>query len=356
MLMSTSETQKPYHVALSFAGEDRPYVDQVASSLQSSGLRVFYDLYEKVGLWGKDLYVHLNEVYKDQAEYTVLFASKHYNEKLWTNHERKAAQERAFRENREYILPARFDDTPIPGVPATVGYIDLRSTPPGELAGLIAAKVRGMESDAERWSRPEQVFIMHAATRGTINLKYTVGNRRRFREIAESLPEASGEREYFERDVDLHRSFTVPQFNCWGVPSAAKPSFDRTQVGDLVLFVGTLGDDAAIEHIGVVRAKCPFPCHDSSRVLWPEAEENKAYPLLFFFDTEIGSRPWDRFCEDINLPGFNPRGWYKRVGIERFASYGGPAGYLRFLRSACGFSPLPQDRVVDRDSFVPAAP
>src|SRR5439155_24562734 len=32
---------------------------------------------------------------------------------------------RAFMEKREYILPARFDDTQIPGVLPTVGYIDL---------------------------------------------------------------------------------------------------------------------------------------------------------------------------------------------------------------------------------------
>lgn len=349
--MSASETPKPYHVALSFAGEDRPYVDEVAAILQQSGLRVFYDLYEQVGLWGKDLYVHLSEVYGEQAEYTVLFASKHYNAKLWTAVERRAAQARAFRENREYILPARFDDTPIPGIPATVGYIDLRSTGPGELAGLIAAKVRGVKSHDQRWSRPERAFIMHAARRGEVNLKYTVANRRRFSEIVDALPEGSQEREYFEKDVDLHRSFPSPQFNCWGVPSKAEPSFNQTEVGDLVLFVGTLGDDTAIEHIGVVRAKCPFPCHDSSHVLWPEAEEGKAYPLLFFFDTEIGRLPWEQFCKDIGMPGFNPRGWYRKIGTERFHDLGGPAGYLNTLRTTYGFRPLPDGRVVDGDSF-----
>lgn len=353
--MSISESEKPYHVALSFAGEDRPYVEQVAALLLNSGLRVFYDRYERVDLWGKDLYVHLNDVYRNQAQYTVLFASKHYTEKLWASHERKAAQERAFRENREYILPARFDDTPIPGVPTTVGYVDLRSTPPGELAGLIAAKVRGGNSGPERWAKPEHVFIMHAARRGTINLEYTVANRRRFREISEGLPVGTQEREYFERDADLHRSFQTPRFNCWGVPSAARPSFTRTQIGDLVLFVGALGEGAVIEYIGVVRAKCPFQCYDSSRLLWPEAEEDKLYPLLFFFETEVGSLSWDQFCKDIGMPGYNPRGWYKRIGSERFASFGGPDGYLRYLRSVRGFAPLPHDRVIGGHSIRPAA-
>lgn len=345
--MSIAEIQRPYHVALSFAGEDRAYVEQVALFLQRSGLRIFYDDYEKVSLWGKDLYVHLNDVYRNQAHYTVLFASRHYVNKLWTNHERRAAQERAFHENREYILPARFDDTPIPGLPSTVGYIDLRSVSPGELAGLIAEKVRGVESQSDRWSRPTNVFIMHAARRGMVNLRYTVAHRRRFREIVDALPTESQERAYFENDVELHRSFPTPRFNCWGVPSAAMPSFTRTQIGDLVLFVGTLGEGAMIEYLGVVRAKCPFQCHDSSRLLWPEAEEDKLYPLLFFFDTEVGQLTWDQFCDDIGLPGFNPRGWYRRIGTERFNSFGGPSGYLRYLRTTCGFAALAQDRIVD---------
>ncbi len=50
-----------YDVALSFAGEDRNYVEQVAQILHQLDLRVFYDRYEEANLWGKDLYVHLDE-------------------------------------------------------------------------------------------------------------------------------------------------------------------------------------------------------------------------------------------------------------------------------------------------------
>jgi len=56
-----------YDVCLSFAGEDRNYVDKVADELRAAGVRVFYDLYEQVDLWGKDLYVHLNDVYSGAA-------------------------------------------------------------------------------------------------------------------------------------------------------------------------------------------------------------------------------------------------------------------------------------------------
>ena len=36
-----------YDVGLSFAGEQRAYVEQVAEKLQSLGIRIFYDDYER---------------------------------------------------------------------------------------------------------------------------------------------------------------------------------------------------------------------------------------------------------------------------------------------------------------------
>ena len=130
-----------YDVGLSFAGEQREYVDQVASDLRSRGIRPFYDDYERGALWGKDLYAHLTEVYQHQCEYCVIFVSREYEAKVWPSRERQSAQERALQEKREYILPARFDDTPIPGLLKTISYIDLNNTSPKQLSDLIAEKL-----------------------------------------------------------------------------------------------------------------------------------------------------------------------------------------------------------------------
>jgi hypothetical protein len=89
-----------YDVSLSFAGEDRDYVRQVADELTSQGIRVFYDEYEKAELWGKDLYTHLDDVYQNAAQYCVMFVSQHYANKLWTNHERQSAQARALKKTK----------------------------------------------------------------------------------------------------------------------------------------------------------------------------------------------------------------------------------------------------------------
>lgn len=132
---------KKYDVAFSFAGEDRKYVEEVAEELKERGVFVFYDKFEEVTLWGKNLYEYLNEIYSTKAEYTVMFISNFYRDNFWTNHERKSAQEKAFIENREYILPARFDTTEIPGISQTVSYIDLNFKSPTEFAEMICQKI-----------------------------------------------------------------------------------------------------------------------------------------------------------------------------------------------------------------------
>ena len=130
-----------YDVGLSFAGEQREYAEQVATDLRSRGIRPFYDDYEKDTLWGKDLYAHLSEIYQHMCRYCIIFISKEYAEKVWPNRERQSAQARAIEERQEYILPARFDDTQIPGLLDTVGYVDLTQTTPSEIGELIAGKL-----------------------------------------------------------------------------------------------------------------------------------------------------------------------------------------------------------------------
>jgi len=136
-----------YDVCLSFAGEQRSYVEQVANVLAASNVRVFYDGYEPAGLWGKNLHKHLDDVYRNRARFCVIFASKEYGRKVWTKHELASAQARALRANTEYVLPARFDDTEIPGLNPDIGYLDLRSRTPNELAELILKKLNDGSPD-----------------------------------------------------------------------------------------------------------------------------------------------------------------------------------------------------------------
>jgi hypothetical protein len=156
--MARDSSTHNYDVCLSFAGEQRDFVRDVASRLRSKGIRVFYDENEKAQLWGKDLYAHLDDIYQNLARFCVVFASAEYAQKVWSNHERRSAQARAIKEHGEYLLPARFDDTPIPGVPDTVGYIDLRKTSPAELAELIDEKLGARSKENYLPPVPDRLF------------------------------------------------------------------------------------------------------------------------------------------------------------------------------------------------------
>lgn len=150
--------KREFEVALSFAGEDRAYVERVADKLRDMGLRVFYDKYESVTLWGKNLYDHLREVYTDRAQFVVIFISQHYKAKVWTNHERESAQARAFREKKEYILPVRFDSTRLPGLLDTIGYLDAKHNTADRLAQLIRAKLHPIKRQGFWPGCPDAVY------------------------------------------------------------------------------------------------------------------------------------------------------------------------------------------------------
>lgn len=147
-----------YDLCLSFAGEDRVYVREVAKLLKERGVRVFFDEYAQLDMWGKDLYTHLDDIYQNAAKYCVLFISKRYAKKVWTNHERESAQARAIRQHGEYILPAKFDDTKIPGIRPTIGYINIKSVSSSDFADMIIKKLGDRPKEKYFPPVPDRLF------------------------------------------------------------------------------------------------------------------------------------------------------------------------------------------------------
>ncbi len=138
--MNAVPTGYRYDVCLSFAGERRPYVDQVAETLKRQGISVYYDRFERVSLWGENLNVYLDRVFRELSRYCVLFISKEYG-RYWTRLELASALSRAIEERKAYILPARFDDTELPGLSPSISCIDLQTWLPEEFASMIAEKL-----------------------------------------------------------------------------------------------------------------------------------------------------------------------------------------------------------------------
>jgi roadblock/LC7 domain-containing protein len=166
-----------WDVALSFAGAQRHYVEQVAEALKAGGVRCFYDADEQIDLWGKYLAEELPVIYGEQAAVVVVFVSAEYASRDWTRLERRVALGRAVQERREYVLPARFDDTPLPGLLSDMVTMDVRGRSPEQFAAMIADKLAelgvivsmsptGLQATVPappRWAAPAPVPPSHLA-------------------------------------------------------------------------------------------------------------------------------------------------------------------------------------------------
>jgi diphthamide synthase (EF-2-diphthine--ammonia ligase) len=135
---------RKYDVAISFAASERPLAEQLATMLRRAGLEVFYDDFYADVLWGKDLVVSFDDVFRKDSRFCVVFVSKEYLVRMWTNHERQSAQARALAERtREYLLPVQVDNCELPGMPRTIGYLSLRKYSIEEIGALLLRKILG---------------------------------------------------------------------------------------------------------------------------------------------------------------------------------------------------------------------
>ncbi len=134
------ESGAVFDVALSFAGEQRAYVEVVATLLKNAGIRVFYDNQED--LWGSDLTKRLEQVYRRQSRFVVVFVSREYISKAWPNLERQHALTGRIERMDDSVLPARFEALDLPGLPGSVGYLDISAMTPEALVERVLTKLR----------------------------------------------------------------------------------------------------------------------------------------------------------------------------------------------------------------------
>lgn len=132
--------QYDFDIAVSFAGENRAFVEEIVRAVQQSApdITVFYDEDYKYDAWGKNGIEYFTDVYMKRSRYVAMFISQKYAEKEWPIAERRAALARALIERSEYVLPIRIDDTQLPGMPPTVIYIEaIREGVPGIATGIL---------------------------------------------------------------------------------------------------------------------------------------------------------------------------------------------------------------------------
>ncbi|MDG4829819.1 TIR domain-containing protein [Solwaraspora sp. WMMD1047] len=132
-----------YDVAVTFAGEDRQFVQAVVRQVTDAGYKVFYDQDEQVALWGEELTEYFPKVYEQRSRYAVMFVSRHYAAKPWTRLERRSVLARALEQQTPYLLPVRLDATQLPGVRSTISYLDGSVIGEHGVAAAICQKLNG---------------------------------------------------------------------------------------------------------------------------------------------------------------------------------------------------------------------
>ena len=249
-----------YEVALSFAGEQRPYVEVVARTLQSRGVSVFYDEFETVRLWGAHLAEELQSVYEGRASLAVMFISADYVERMWPRHERRAILSRAVAERGEYVLPVRFDGSEVPGLSRDLVYLRAENHPPAELAAMIAEKlgIKPFQGKASDVPPPQMTSLSGEAVFNYANHngRYVIGHGKL--EFETNWSKAS--------DTSIHVYNVPPSIHGvalgrrdWteidqvaGAASLDYTSRSRTPlIGQVVMFRNMAGFYAAVQVLGI---------------------------------------------------------------------------------------------------------
>jgi len=137
------ELPDSFDVAITVAGPEREHARTLAQQLEAAGVVVFYDEFFPEDLWGRNLSDTFDDIFRKKSRFCVMFISRAYADREWTNHERQSALARALKERgKAYILPVRVDDTELPGLPSTIGYLSLRELGIDAIARLLINKVR----------------------------------------------------------------------------------------------------------------------------------------------------------------------------------------------------------------------
>lgn len=136
--MTQEARETDFDVAVSFAGENRGFVEDVVQLIKEKGFEVFYDEDYKHDMWGEELTEYFPDIYENRARFAVMFISKDYASKPWTNLERRSVLLRAMNSNSPYLLPVRLDSTDLQGVRTSISYLDgLREGPSGVAEGIL---------------------------------------------------------------------------------------------------------------------------------------------------------------------------------------------------------------------------
>ncbi|HHL4080383.1 TIR domain-containing protein [Burkholderia sp. A2] len=132
-----------FDVALSFPGEARPVVEQIAQELERliGPNSYFYDNNYVSQLARPSLDTLLQDIYRNRSKLIVVFIGGDYQLKDWCGIEFRAIKEIIMERDHKKIMFVKMDDGSVDGVFKTDGYVDSQRFGPQEIAHFIQERV-----------------------------------------------------------------------------------------------------------------------------------------------------------------------------------------------------------------------
>ncbi len=144
--MSESGSPRRFRIALSFPGEHRAFVEQVAEHLSAAvdRERVLYDKFHEAELARVNLDVYLPRLYREQSELIVIFLCPAYAAKRWCQLEWRHIRQLIATLDEDRIMLVSFGspgDLSELGILVGDGHVDIGSRPASDIAGLILQRL-----------------------------------------------------------------------------------------------------------------------------------------------------------------------------------------------------------------------
>jgi len=144
-------TTHRFDVALSFSGNERSFVGEIASEIvkrlgQDS---CFYDEFYHSQLAQPSLDSILEGIYRNQSNLLVAFLSESYEKKPWCGIEFRVIKEILLNRGNKKVMYIKMDDSDSSIVLKTDGYIDARRFTPEKIAQFICERVDVLRNQEE---------------------------------------------------------------------------------------------------------------------------------------------------------------------------------------------------------------
>jgi hypothetical protein len=139
----TSLLAHKFKIAMSFSGEHRDLVENIARELTKKlgENTVFYDNFYRPLLAQFDLDLAFEKIYKYNSELIVVFLSSDYGKRNWCITEYRIIRALRFQGHNEKIMLLKVEDCEIPGLYETDGYLSIQEMSTHEIIENILQRI-----------------------------------------------------------------------------------------------------------------------------------------------------------------------------------------------------------------------